>query len=261
MIIKANSIHMPLKDKSVQSIITSPPYWSLRNYDIPETNFPDGWVGQLGQEPDLELFIEHLMQVMNECWRVLKGDGVCFVNLGDTYKRKSLCFIPERFALACLDADWIIRNKIVWYKPNGMPDSSKDRFAVKHELVYMLVKQQKYSFDLDTVRVPHKPKSFTAVGCKFNDAKGTDGLGKVKAHNFANSMQIKKLHPKGVNPGNIWQSKKWDNNSDRPSAHRNYNGPKENGSNPGDLWEICPQKYPETHFATFPEKLVERMLL
>jgi DNA modification methylase len=293
VIIKANSLYVPLKDKSVQSIITSPPYWGLRDYDIPPVNFSDGWNGQLGQEPTPKQFIEHLMLVMGECWRVLRDDGVCWINLGDTFigggmsghhdkkrsryskdnsypqvsckvtgmKRKSLAFIPERFAITCLDAGWIIRNKIIWHKPNGMPDSVTDRFTVKHEVVYMLVKKQKYFFDLDAVRVPHKPKSLTTIGCKFKDSKGTDSMGKVKAHNFANSMKVKKLHPVGVNPGNIWQNKKLDNNHDRPSAHRNYNGPSESGVNPGDLWEICPQKYPKAHFATFPEKLAERMLL
>lgn len=146
MIIKANSTYMPLQDKSVQAIITSPPYWGLRKYDISDTKFRDGWNGQLGNEPTIKKYINHLMDFMQECWRVLKDNGICFVNLGDTYlgggmqgndatkkgsycksggeypivskstkngKTKSLCLVPERFAISCLDAGWIIRNKII----------------------------------------------------------------------------------------------------------------------------------------------------
>jgi DNA modification methylase len=151
-VIKANAAHMPIQDKSVQSIITSPPYWGLREYNIHDVEWPDGWRGQLGNEPTPKLYISHLMLVMAECWRVLRDDGVCFVNLGDTYggsgqggygnwwkhlpagalprtarrskiKPKSMCLIPERFAIGCFESGWIIRNSIIWHKPNGIPSS------------------------------------------------------------------------------------------------------------------------------------------
>lgn len=328
MIIKANSIYMPLKDKSVQAIITSPPYWGLRKYDVPDIIFPGwkrlglpckralgyceildengicercgAWRGQLGLEPTPELYISHLMQVMSECWRVLREDGVCWVNLGDTYsgsggaggdyapnglragqpkyrqgrpgvKTKSLCFIPERFAIACLEAGWIIRNKVIWHKPNGMPSSVKDRFAVKWEQVYMLVKQGKYYFDLDVVRTRAKQSSIERVQrAVSNNNKWVNG-------------------PEGKNPHNLSQprpNRKMDK-GDSPSLHRNYKGagnrgreqgcaisnhqfeggdylvapPSLKGVNPGDVWNISTQGYPGAHFATFPPKLIERMLL
>lgn len=321
MIIKANSIYMPLADKSVQAIITSPPYWGLRKYDVPdmvwgpgpgcEHDFTaiahidkrgtsgnnlngrnpytsgetrqsyregfcskcGGWRGQLGLEPTSVLYISHLMQVMSECWRVLKNDGVCFVNLGDTYsgsggaggdyapggwrgqpkdrqgravgvKTKSLCFIPERFALACLEAGWIIRNKPIWHKPNGLPSSAQDRFSVKWEQIYMLVKQRKYYFDLEAVRTRVKQS-------------------RIDRSNRGSSPANKWAKGPGGNPHKLSQpqtNRKHDQNTDRPSAHRNYT-PNSKGCNPGDVWQISTQGYSGAHFATFPPKLVERMLL
>lgn len=215
--------------------------------------WPDGWRGQLGLEPTVELYLSHLMQVMAECWRVLRDDGICFVNLGDTYagsggaggdynkggkrsgqpkykqgktniKPKSLCLVPERFIIACQDTGWIIRNSIIWHKPNSMPSSVKDRFSVTHETVFMLTKQGKYSFDLDAVRIPYVPDS---------DIEYRAELRKGKVYN-----------------------------SKEPYKD-NFPAPQFNplGKNTGDVWRIATHPYPDTHYATFPEKLVERMLL
>lgn len=253
--ITASAAYMPLKDKSVQAICTSPPYWGLRRYDVPDMAWPGGWLGQLGLEPTPKLYLTHLMQVMAECWRVLRDDGVCFVNLGDTYagsggaggdynpggrragqpkwksaaaagilKPKSLCLIPERFVVACQDQGWIIRNKPIWFKRNHMPGSAKDRFTVAYEQIYFMTKQNKYYFDLDAVREPYAPDS---------DAVYREQLRKGKRYNVKSPYRENFPNPK-VNPL---------------------------GKNPGDVWNIPTQPYPGAHYSTFPEKLAERMIL
>ena len=131
------------------------------------------WRGELGLEPDFSLYLDHLCAVYDEVYRVLRKDGCCFVNIGDTYSgsggdhkehhkndagfqgatfhgcqaknpesipAKSLCLIPQRFAIAMVERGWIIRNLINWVKPNPMPSSAKDRFTIDSESVFMLVK-------------------------------------------------------------------------------------------------------------------------
>ena len=121
---------------------------------------------------------------MRECYRVLKSEGTCWVNLGDTYNNNSggggnsctngnkkaleecgrmnkqdkrfaskcLLLIPHRFAIGCIDMGWIVRNDIIWAKRNGMPESVTDRFSKKHEYMFFMVKSKKYYFDLDAIR-------------------------------------------------------------------------------------------------------------
>ena len=164
-----------LPDDLVDTIITSPPYWGLRNYGVE---------GQIGLEKTLEEYIEKLLAITNELKRVLKPTGVMFWNHGDCYsggktgrtddyiyknaqqrtgglQRKptdgvpSKCLVLQnyRLILKMIDQGWILRNNIIWNKPNHMPSSVKDRFANSFEPVFMLVKNKKYWFDLDAVRV------------------------------------------------------------------------------------------------------------
>lgn len=156
------------------------------------------WYGQLGLEPTIEMYIDHLGEIFIEVKRVLKKTGTCWINIGDTYggswgnygerkgkqrkqtakkfKRrgvlskdfllpmtklqpKSLCMIPERFAFMMIDLGFILRNKNIWHKGNPMPSSVKDRFNCTWEYVYFFSKSKKYYFDLDAVRVPHKTQT------------------------------------------------------------------------------------------------------
>ncbi|SVE64606.1 uncharacterized protein METZ01_LOCUS517460, partial [marine metagenome] len=136
-----------IPDKSIDTIITSPPYWGLRDYGVD---------GQFGLEPDFKDYLSKMQKVMVELWRVLKDTGSCWVNLGDTYSMgknaKSRVGIPERFYINCIDSGWIARNHLVWTKNNAMPSAVKDRFTNKWESIFFFVKQQKYYFDLDAVR-------------------------------------------------------------------------------------------------------------
>lgn len=268
-----------LPNESVDCIITSPPYWSLRDYGK-QTNVIWGgdpnckhewilyndkksafcgkcgaWYGQLGLEPTLDLYIEHLIWIMKELKRVLKKTGVIFWNHGDCYSssgkgygsvdpkypsarntrnsvrpnrskidipQKCMCLQNYRFVLRCIDElGLILRNIVIWYKPNHMPSSVKDRFTAAYEPVFMLVKSKKYWFDLDAVRIPHK----------------TENL---------------KEHP--------LNHKDWENTEFNKRGKGAIVKPNPLGKNPGDVWVIPTQPFPEAHFATFPRKLVEPMI-
>jgi DNA modification methylase len=170
-----------IPDESIDCIITSPPYWGLRDYGIE---------GQIGLESTLEEYLEKLLAITKELKRVLKKTGIMFWNHGDCYnshstgkgnvggiegKRKNKqdnvvrgkiridlpdkCLVLQnwRLILKMIDEQgWILRNVIIWHKPNHMPSSVKDRFTNSYEPVFMLVKNKKYYFDLDAARVPHK---------------------------------------------------------------------------------------------------------
>jgi DNA modification methylase len=158
-----------------QTCVTSPPYWSLRDYHIP---------GQIGLEPSLNDYITHLVTVFEEIRRVLRDDGTLWLNIGDSFtsggrtwrapdkknpvramnvrpptpeglKPKDLIGVPWRLAFALQAAGWYLRADIIWHKPNGQPESVKDRPTRCHEYVFLLSKSEHYSYDSEAVRGPH----------------------------------------------------------------------------------------------------------
>jgi len=164
--------HLPTA--SVQCVVTSPPYWGLRDYGIE---------GQIGLEESLPQFINRLVAVFAELRRVLKDDGVLWLNIGDGYtsgnrgyrapdkknparamsvrpdtpeglKPKDLMGIPWRLAFALQDDGWYLRSDIVWEKPNAMPESVKDRPSRSHEFMFMLTKSERYFYDYEAAREP-----------------------------------------------------------------------------------------------------------
>jgi DNA modification methylase len=140
----------PLDDKSVNLVITSPPYFNLRDYQ--------GDPRQIGQEKAPQQYVDKMVAVGQNIWNALNDEGSYYLNIGDTYntKNKSLWLIPHRVAIAMTDAGWILRNTIIWHKPNNMPCSIKDRLTPAHEYVFHFVKQRKYYYNLDSIRVPHQ---------------------------------------------------------------------------------------------------------
>jgi site-specific DNA-methyltransferase (adenine-specific) len=155
-----------LPAESVDCVITSPPYWGLRDYGVD---------GQLGLEPTFDEYVKNLCDIFDDVKKALKPTGTCFVNLGDTYAGsgkgagyfgpkkesftftkkpkqnttiddKSLCLVPHRFAIEMLNRGWILRNIIIWHKPNCMPSSVKDRFTVDFETIFFFVKSKRYYF-------------------------------------------------------------------------------------------------------------------
>jgi len=134
-----------LADKSVQTCITSPPYWGLRDYANE---------GQLGLEKTPQEFIGKLCAVFDEVYRVLADDGTLWVNLGDSYNNKSLAGIPWRFAFALQERGWYLRQDIIWSKPNPMPESVTDRCTKSHEYIFLFTKNAKYYFDNEAIKEP-----------------------------------------------------------------------------------------------------------
>lgn len=242
-------------DKSVDCVITSPPYWQLRDYGYPE---------QWGLEPTFQEYLNHLWSLMDEIWRVLKDEGTVWINLGDSYNgnkagntqgnykdrvdtskswanndslrkikqeqiaNKCLLLIPHRFAIGCIERGWILRNDIIWAKRNGMPESVTDRFSKKHEYFFFMVKQQKYYFNLDSVRDKH----IWAQKDKRSLIKG--GV----------------RHKSGLSVGGQYAS-----------DGVGYN---ENGKNPGDVsdfWNIPTKPSKEKHYATFNTDLIDKPII
>ncbi|MFL6164301.1 MAG: DNA-methyltransferase [Jatrophihabitantaceae bacterium] len=195
-----------LPSESIDMVLTSPPYFLLRDYQIQ---------GQLGLEPHVDEWAESLHGVMRELHRVLLPTGSLWLNLADTYAthprqgapRKSLLLGPERLALLLLTDGWLLRNKIIWAKANPMPSSVRDRLTSTWEALYVFTKQPRYLFDLDAIRVPHttshrgrlrpdfqRPPREAWRGPNGDDATGLDLL---KARGIIG-------HPLGKNPGDVW---------------------------------------------------------
>ncbi|MEM4300433.1 MAG: site-specific DNA-methyltransferase [Candidatus Caldarchaeum sp.] len=139
-----------MPSETVDLIITSPPYWGLRDYGIHDDP------RAVGLEKTPEEYIEKLVNVFKEAKRVLKPIGSMYINLGDTYMDKSLLGIPWRTALELVKQGLILRNCVIWYKPNALPSSVKDRFSNTYEYLFLFTKSKKYYFNLDAVRVPYK---------------------------------------------------------------------------------------------------------
>lgn len=162
-------------DGTVQTVVTSPPYWSLRDYAVE---------GQVGVAEPLPAFIKSLVAIFDEVWRVLTDDGTVWVNIGDSYtsgnrgwrapdkknparamgvrppnpegtKDKELIGVPWRYALAMQAAGWWVRSDIVWYKPNCQPESVRDRPTRSYEHVFLFTKSERYKYNLTAVEGPN----------------------------------------------------------------------------------------------------------
>lgn len=211
-----------LPDNSANCVVTSPPYYGLRDYDEP---------GQYGLEPSPEQYVQTMRAVFTETRRVLADDGTLWLNLGDSYSAttKDLAGIPWRVAFALQRDGWILRNAAVWSKPNGMPASVADRFASRYENVFLLAQTRRYWFDLDAVRVPYAEST-------INHAPRRDFIRKDStAAHFGNPQRGLDRQP----------------HFDQERA----------GRNPGDVWEIPTQPFPGAHFAVMPPALAERCIL
>jgi DNA modification methylase len=161
---EARSVLSSIPTASVNTCLTSPPYWQARDY-----NHPD----QIGLELDAQTYVDRLVEVFREVRRVLTTDGTAWLNLGDCYlhgvgtvdgrppatgwrRNKQLALLPFRVALALEEDGWWIRNAVIWHKPNAMPSSVRDRLTATWEPIFMLTKSEHYFFNLDAIRVPHE---------------------------------------------------------------------------------------------------------
>jgi len=249
-----------MPDSSVDTVITSPPYWQLRDY---------GYNDQWGLEPTYQEYLEHLWSLMDEIYRILKPTGTTWINLGDTYgsfrgystassfdrkkglhnvprhkmdKRpdkgsteKCLLLIPHRFAIGCIDRNWIVRNDCIWAKRNSMPESVTDRFSKKHEYFFFMVKQQKYYFDLDGIRDRHSESTVKRFERGYNGNEERDYISGPQNHmsKFMGNKEAKqKALELGKNPGSV-----------------------------SDFWDINNKGSSEKHYASFNFELIEKPIV
>ena len=253
-----------LPEKSVQCVVTSPPYslisselageaWGLRDYGVE---------GQIGLEKTPEEYVTKMVEVFREVKRALRDDGTVWLNLGDCYaassntggtnsiqgtpkrigamtdkkhnipdglKQKDLVGIPWRVAFALQADGWYLRSDIIWSKPNPMPESVTDRPTKSHEYIFLLTKKPRYYYDADAVREAHAEATFKRA--------------------------------KSVNNGDARKDKgeaKWQGGLTPAQQDRYYSNLESSaGRNRRTVWEIAAQPFPMAHFATFPEALVE----
>lgn len=178
---------------SVDCIVTSPPYYGLRDY---------GNVGQYGLEPTAADYVETMRVLFSELRRTLSDSGTLWLNIGDSYgKNKSLQGIPWRVAIALEEDGWILRNSVIWAKQNGLPVNVKDRFHSRHETIFMFAKSPRYWFDLDAVRVPHSEASLKRYASGLNKQSHPTATRNVSD---GNEIAAGFVPTKGVNPGDVW---------------------------------------------------------
>jgi site-specific DNA-methyltransferase (adenine-specific) len=236
-VVLAGDVRKVLADlpaESIDSVVTSPPYFQLRDY---------GMSKQMGLESTVDEWVDELRLVMGGIARVLKPTGSVWLNLSDTFSRhqrygapaKSLLLGPERLALALIEDGWTIRNKVVWAKSNTMPTSVRDRLSCTWEAIYLLTRNGSYHFDLDAIRIPHRSERKKTAG-----SRGPSNLASTRP-DWAGPLA-------GNNAG-----------LSRLKAQGLVGHPL--GKNPGDVWMMSASNFRGQHFATFPPALVTRPLL
>ncbi len=275
-----------MEPDSVDCVVTSPPYWGLRDYGVD---------GQIGLEPTLAEHLAVMVEVFELVRRVLKPSGTCWINYGDCYatspngrsaadtkaaggddrtfrdkpfstiggvlKPKDLCMVPNRLAIALQEAGWWVRSEIIWAKPNPMPESVHDRPATSHEKVFLLSKSARYFYDDESVRFGLRPKTLTTYGTS-RAVTGDDGSGKVKKARMSQSMPVRQPRQK---------DRAADLVGPRHAGHINHTGIEATprGSRnlrnyepaPLAVWPVATRPFREAHFATFPPELAERCIL
>ena len=281
MLTNADSIHIPLADGVVQCVVTSPPYWGLRAYSgEQERVWPDGWRGGLGLEPTPGMFIEHLVWVFREVRRVMRDDGVAWVNMGDSYNDKQLVMMPHRLALALQADGWWVRSDTVWAKPNPMPESLS---GWRWEQCRVKVKAGKLHHaypDSEGYWLSHPPVEADGLTTQWQDCTGcpkceaNDGLvlrrgswRPTSSHEYVFMLAKSSTYfsdGEEVREGD--GGKPSGNNFIRPHRLTNHHTNAEQwepggGRNLRSVWNIATQPYKGAHYATFPLKLAQRCVL
>jgi len=242
-----------LDSNSVNCVVTSPPYWGLRDYGVDD---------QLGLEKTPEEYVQKLVDIFKEVKRVLRKDGTVWLNLGDSYagpkgntrgdgagggqargeamgfgkiknytlkglKPKDLVGIPWRVAFALQADGWYLRQDIIWHKPNPMPESVADRCTKSHEYIFLLSKSAKYYYDNDAI----KEDSIDEESYKGRKFRGPKAILKSNARPFSN--------PNTIDKGNEADDKTYEKRNKR------------------SVWTVNTKPFSEAHFAVFPGKLIE----
>ena len=275
-----------IESESVDCVVTSPPYWGLRDYKAE---------GQIGLERHPQQYIEHIVSIFEEIKRVLKPTGTIWLNLGDSYashrsgadfeknittnkerldscilrnefkkeirsnwlQPKQRLLIPHRIAIAMQEKGWCLRNDLIWKKINYMPTSVKDRLSNSFEYIFFFVKNRKYYFDLDAIRIPH-----TCIGVTDMRPAGIlrQKLYKGSAYNESDDPHLSQFQLKEKEIAEKLNFPRARTCREGYNAETHFYN--KAGKNPGDFWqepidilETTSEPFPETHFAVFPTTL------
>jgi DNA modification methylase len=266
-----------LPDNSIDCVMTSPPYWGQRCYEN----------GGIGLENNSQFYIDNLMRITKELHRVLKNSGSFWLNIGDTYKNKSLQAIPWRIAIKMIDEqDWILRNDVIWNKHKGAMDSSSDKLRNIHENIFHFVKSTKYYYDDNSIRL--NPQTTSVRNGAVVSSSGVCGVRykrqielstsltkEEKENAMRDLLQVLKRVEIGEVPDFRMiirnQQRATHSDSERVSGRAKELKDKgyyflfysKNGSLPTDIWEIIPEdtQNREKHFAVYPEDLCKIPIL
>ena len=260
-----------MPNNTVDCIMTSPPYWGQRCYEN----------GGIGLENKPEYFIDNLLNIIKELYRVLKTTGSFWLNIGDTYKNKSLQGIPWRIAIRMMDEQgWILRNDVVWNKHKGAMDSSSDKLRNIHEMIFHFVKSNTYYYNDAAIRL--NPQTATVRNGAVVSSSGVSGVRyrrqielstALTKEEKASAMKDLQQTLQKVETGEIPdfrmiirnQQRATHSDSERVSGRAKELKDKgyyfllysKNGSLPTDVWEILPEdtQNREKHYAVYPEDL------
>lgn len=280
----------------VQTIVTSPPYWGLRDYGV---------AGQLGQEPTLAEFLANMVEVFDLCWELLADDGTLWLNMGDSYagsgrggnsdaitgtgkdaskrtadivsssqrqncptrkglrvnegfKPKDLIGQPWRLAFALQDAGWYLRQDIIWSKPNPMPESVRDRCTKSHEYLFLLTKSPRYYFDQEAILEPVSANTHARLSQDVMNQIGSE-----RANGGAKTNgNMKAVGRKGQGNGVGWGhgTDKEARGRDRIKDNESFDSAPAlpvTERNKRSVWVVPTESFSGAHFATFPQALVE----
>jgi DNA modification methylase len=257
-----------MPDESVQCCVTSPPYFGLRDYGHP---------GQIGQEETPEAFVAAMVEVFREVRRVLKADGTCWLNLGDTYvnhsqpgggdptigqrnvgaskyrptpveglKPKDLIGIPWRVAFALQADGWYLRQDIIWAKPNPMPESVTDRCTKSHEYIFLLSKSKNYYYDHEAIKEPAECGRLRGSGPMVKPGTGRNDSAMTGDHRVRPSKKKGDFNGKTEAMADTGQN-----------AFRAVTDTR----NKRSVWNVQTFSYPEAHFATYPPDLIKPCIM
>ena len=156
---------LELEDESVQCIVTSPPYWNQRDYG--------GVSDEIGREQSVDDYLTNLLNIFEECYRVLSPQGCMFIVIGDKFHKGCLQLLGHRLAIRLVDEqNWILRNDLIWNKLNPKPENTSDRYSVSHEDIFFLTKSPRYQFHMDEVRIPYIEKTMLSRAPKHHKLNG-----------------------------------------------------------------------------------------
>ncbi len=294
---KSSEVLAEIPDGSVHTCITSPPYFSLREYGHPE---------QIGLEPTLDEYVEKLVAVFREVRRTLRDDGTLWLNIGDSWaanrsyrvaqslhgeyeiggrysgspvrvpkglKPKDQMLVPHTVAMALRADGWYLRDTIIWHKPQCMPSSVRDRTTPAHEYVFLLTKKPRYYYDQGAIREPLAASSVKRLAQNIEAQDGSEAYGKTNGAMKAVGTRGPRFGgAKGCDDNPTYSGKSWEPKrrasilSTPPgqsmvSRHGDEIPDSFIGANARSVWTIAPAKYAGDHYAVMPRELARRCIL